>query len=96
MYRVVRTRRFERSFRKLKKSGLLDAKLRKDVDETIILLAASKTLPPSYSDHQLTGKMQGYRECHIRGDLLLVYELRDDILALALIDIGSHSYLFGK
>ena len=95
MYRVVRTRRFERSFRKLKKSGLLKSGLRAEIDAAILLLAGAKSLPASYSDHQLTGALEAYRECHIRGDLLLVYERQDGKLILVLIDIGSHSYLFG-
>ncbi|MDO8514509.1 MAG: type II toxin-antitoxin system YafQ family toxin [bacterium] len=94
MHRVVRTRRFERSFRKLRKSGLLKDILRAEIDATIILLAEGKSLPASYSDHQLTGDLDRYRECHIRSDLLLVYERHDDKLVLVLIDIGSHSYLF--
>lgn len=95
MYRVVRTRRFERSFRKLKKSGVLKSALRAEIDAVILLLAESKALPASYSDHQLSGALATYRECHIRGDLLLVYERQGDKLILALIDIGSHSHLFG-
>lgn len=95
MYRVVRTRQFERSFRKLKKSGKLGADLRREIDSLILLLAENAALPVSYRDHQLSGAWSAYRECHIRGDLLLVYEKRDKILILVLADIGSHSYLFG-
>jgi len=94
MYGVVRTRRFERSFRKLKKSGLLKSELRKEIDTLIVDLSEGKVLPVSYQDHQLTGDQQAYRECHIRGDLLLVYQRRDDVLILLLVDIESHSYLF--
>ena len=95
MYRIVRARRFERSFRKLKKSGLLKAGLKKEIDAAIILLAGSKVLPASYTDHQLTGEFEGYRECHIRGDLLLVYEQHEDKQVILLTDIGSHSHIFG-
>ena len=95
MYGVVRTRRFERSFRKLKKSGLLKASLRREIDAVIIRLAEGTTLSTTYQDHQLTGGLSAYRECHIKGDLLLVYERRDEVLVLLLIDIGSHSQIFG-
>jgi len=95
MYGVVRTRQFERAVRKLRKSGALKPALEKKLDETIVLLAGRKPLPPSYRDHQLTGDVRRYRECHIKGDLLLVYEVLDEVLILVLIDIGSHSELFG-
>jgi mRNA interferase YafQ len=95
MYGVVRTHQFERSFRKLKKSGILKPSLKKEIDEVIITLASGKALPASYEDHGLSGDMSAYRDCHIRGDLLLIYELRHDKLILVLLNIGSHSQLFG-
>ncbi len=95
MYQVVRTRQFEKSFRKLKKSGLFKAAIKQNLEEAIVLLAEGKSLPISYADHQLSGELQRYRECHIKGNLLLEYEYRDDILILILVDIGSHSHLFG-
>ena len=36
-------------------------------------LANDIELPIKYQDHSLTGNWQGYNECHIRPDLLLVY-----------------------
>jgi len=60
-----------------------------------VLLVEGKSLPMSYADHQLSGELQQYRECHIKGNLLLEYEYRDDMLVLILVDIGSHSQLFG-
>ena len=47
-----------------------------------------------YRDHDLSGDWAGYRECHIKPDLLLIYRKSDpDILRLA--RLGSHSELFG-
>ncbi|WP_034595209.1 type II toxin-antitoxin system mRNA interferase toxin, RelE/StbE family, partial [Helicobacter bilis] len=40
--------------------------------------------------------LQGFRECHIKPDLLLIYELCDDILQLNALRVGSHSKLFKK
>ena len=95
MYGVVRTRQFERSIRKLKKSGTLKLAVEKRLGEAILFLAARTPLPESYRDHQLTGDVKQFRECHVKGDLLLMYEIRDDILILVLVDIGNHSELFG-
>ena len=57
------------------------------------MLAQGKKLPPEYKDHQLQGELQHYRECHIKGDLLLVYQIRKAELLLVLVEIGTHSYL---
>ena len=67
------------------------------IDFKLIVTSLQKgeKLSAVYKDHALTGDMLGYRECHIKGDLLLVYERRDNMLVLLLIDIGSHSQIFG-
>lgn len=95
MYRVVRTKQFERSFRKLKESGTFKGVAKKKLETAIELLARSKALPSAFADHRLQGIWNAYRECHIKGDLLLIYQMHDDILVLVLVDIGSHPYLFG-
>lgn len=59
-------------------------------------LASGKKLDARYLDHQLSGELEDYRECHIKNDLLLVYQKHDNILILLLVDIGSHSQLFGE
>ena len=33
-----------------------------------------------YKDHALKGKWEGFRECHIQPDWLLIYVLEDDII----------------
>src|SRR3989338_8679524 len=76
MYGVVRTRQFERAFRKLKKSGTLKPSLKREIDEMILTLAARKALDANYKDHQLTGEFAAYRDCHVRVDFLLVYKLQ--------------------
>ncbi len=51
-------------------------------------------LDENFSDHGLTGNWAGYRECHMKPDLLLIYSKPDpDTLRLA--RLGSHSELFG-
>ncbi len=60
----------------------------------IEMLANEQTLPEKYKDHLLKGNWKGYRECHIKPDLLLIYKLKNDELTLTLVRIGSHSELF--
>ena len=93
MYRVVRTKDFEKSYKKIKRSGKLNPKAKENLEEAISALAMGKKLPSEYKDHQLDGELKHYRECHVRGDLLLVYQLRKEELLLVLVDVGTHSYL---
>jgi len=57
----------------------------------------TQMLQPHQRDHDLTGDWHGYRKCHIKPDLLLIYRKIDNdeggILRLA--RLGSHSQLFG-
>lgn len=55
-------------------------------------LIHAKQLPEKYRDHQLKGDMKRFRECHIKPDLLLVYEQFEN--EVILVRINSHSELF--
>ncbi|MEN9413106.1 MAG: hypothetical protein RLZZ342_193 [Candidatus Parcubacteria bacterium] len=94
MYRIFRASSFEKSFVQLKRSGKFKPAAQKDLEKAIDLLAADTPLPREYWDHSLSGVLSEYRECHIKGDTLLVYKKNKRELVLVLVDIGSHSYLF--
>ena len=89
MREIVRTTQFKRDFKRVKKSGLDLAKLA----SVIRLLASDDTLPANLRDHALKGDWKDYRECHLAGDWLLIYQLPDD-QTLLLVRTGSHSELF--
>ena len=59
-------------------------------------LMTDQPLPPNRRDHHLTGRWIGSRECHVRPNLLLVYEKYDseEENVLLLMRLGSHSELF--
>lgn len=59
-------------------------------------LANGELLEPKYCDHQLSGKLKNYRDCHIKPDLVLIYKIEKYILQLSAFRIGSHSKLFNK
>lgn len=61
------------------------------LDEIIESLRLGKPLDAKYKDHQLTGNLRLFRECHITPDWLLIYMIEEDILILTLIDTGSHN-----
>jgi len=46
-------------------------KLTKDI---IWQLANNEELASKYKDHALIGSYKGFRECHIKPDLLLIYK----------------------
>lgn len=83
---------FAKSFKKsYKKLGKQDKELFAEVS---LKLANNEILEPKYKDHALKGEYAGFRECHLKPDLLLIYQKQDDRLILYCLDIGSHSELF--
>lgn len=88
MYTLFRTSSFKKQYKKL---SILDKNLLKDI---ITLLVQNKELDEKYKDHKLTGNFKYLRECHIKPDLLLIYKKDDDILELALVQVGNHGSLF--
>ncbi len=64
------------------------------VDEIVYRLSNNETLERKYKDHKLKGEFKDLRECHVKPDLLLIYQKQDDKLILTCINIGSHSELF--
>ena len=66
-----------------------------DFKSIVKTLLKGKHLPDVYRDHALAGQFLGYRECHIKGDLLLVYQKDSAERIIDLTDIGTHSQLFG-
>jgi mRNA interferase YafQ len=84
---INQTTQFKRDIKKLRKQG----KNLSELLEIIKLLADEQPLPTQYRDHNLTGNWQKYRECHIRPDWLLIYQI--DGTELYLARSGSHSEL---
>ena len=50
--------------------------MRRLKEAMLLLIANDGPLPPEYLDHELGGDWRGFRECHIGGDFLLIYDLR--------------------
>lgn len=89
-YDIAITAQFKRDYKLTKKRGLrLEA-----LAEVVTLLANGEALPEKNRDHALSGDYEGFRECHIASDWLLIYRIEDDVLVLVLSRTGSHSDLF--
>jgi len=94
MRTIERSSAFKRDYKRVKAAPRHSQDLDRLVRATATLLATDQTLPESYRDHALSGEWAGYRECHIKPDLLLIYrKVNTDTLRLA--RLGSHSELFG-
>jgi mRNA interferase YafQ len=91
MREIERTSRFKRDYKRAAKG-----QHRSTLDESLVTvlrsLAADIPLPERYRDHTLTGNWSGYRDCHIKPDLVLIYE-KPNASTLRLIRLGSHSEL---
>ena len=89
-YELILTGKFKKSLKLAKKRGL-DLKL---LDKVITMMQNDIPLEEKYRDHELKGKYQGFRECHIQPDWLLIYLNENDVLTLTLVDTGTHADLF--
>lgn len=89
MYKIVYTRRFLKDIRKHSKSGI---HFKEKLSEVIEILGSKTVFPEKYKDHKLNGAWDGYRECHILFDLLLVYKYDD--VCVELVTLGTHKELF--
>lgn len=89
-YELILTGKFKKSLKLARKRGL-DISLLEDI---VTMLQNNIPLEEKCRDHELKGKYQGFRECHIQPDWLLIYLKEDGILTLTLVDTGTHADLF--
>lgn len=82
------TTKFKRDVERQKRRGKDMAKLRAVIE----LLCHHRPLEPRHKDHPLAGEWEGYRDCHIEPDWLMIYLRERDKLLLA--RTGTHSDLF--
>lgn len=64
----------------------------------LLLIANDAPLGPEWRDHPLKGNWNGYRECHVGGDFLLIYRLDETAGKsgmIVFVRTGTHSDLFG-
>ena len=91
MYKIQFTAKMKRDVKRMEKRGKNISKL----TSVLSVLASGNSLPINHRDHQLSGYMSDFRECHIEPDWLLVYRIEKDVLILTAIETGTHADLFG-
>ena len=87
---IVPSNQFKKDLKLAHKRGLDLSKL----SNVISILANGEPLDQKFKDHPLIGDYNGFRECHIAPDWLLVYKIDNGKLLLFLARTGSHSDLF--
>ena len=92
MMTLVTTAQFRKDYKRVKKRGCDMALLENVIDA----LLAGETMDPRYRDHALSGRLNGYRECHILPDWLLMYAVDGERLILVAARTGTHSDLFDE
>ena len=90
MLKIVPSNQFKRDLKLAQKRGCKIENLR----DVVNALANEQKLDAKYRDHGLTGNYNGFRECHIEPDWLLIYSINQEALELFLFRTGIHSDLF--
>ena len=91
MRAIERTTQFRRDYRR-EARGRHRAIFDSSLTAIIVPLMHDQALAERYRDHPLSGEWAGFRDCHVKPDLVLIYEKPDDEI-LRLVRLGSHSEL---
>lgn len=90
MLTLKTTSKFRRDLKAIKRRGYELARL----EEVLDRLLSGEPLPQRHMDHALSGGYEGFRECHIEPDWLLIYAVDNGMLILTASRTGTHSDLF--
>ena len=93
MRTIERATVFKRDYKRIKATPRHAKDLEDLLAEVFSLLLTDQALPPHYRDHSLSGDWAGFRDCHIKPDLVMIYG-KPDAVTLRLARLGSHSELF--
>lgn len=93
MRTIVFSTQYKKDIKLARKRNLPEEEL----NMVVFSLANDIPLAAKYHDHELSGQFQGFRECHIKPNWLLMYRKTSDgtLQILELVRTGSHSDLFG-
>lgn len=85
---------FLKDWERLSRSGRYDMNRLKEA--MLLLMMNEGPLGPEWLDHPLKGGWDGFRECHIGGDFLLIYKVAEKgkIGTTIFVRAGTHAELF--
>ena len=87
MLKIKYTSQFKKDYKSIRKRGY-DLQILIDV---INRLANQQILDKKFHDHALHGNYDGFRECHLEPDWLLIYRIDGNNFILVVTRTGSHS-----
>ena len=91
MRTTERTTQFKRDYKR-ESRGRHRATLDAALGPVIEALANDQPLDACHRDHRLAGEWADHRDCHVKPDLVLIYQKPDDE-TLLLVRLGSHAEL---
>lgn len=93
MYQIKTSNKFLKDLKLLKKRSISDFEL---LESFVKNLAenGSAGVDRKHRPHKLKGEYSGYWECHVKPDLLLIWDENTEIMLLELVRTGTHSDLF--
>jgi mRNA interferase YafQ len=83
-------RRFRKTGSATTRAGKYDLNRAKEV--MMLLIANAGPLGAEWLEHPLGGEWEGFQECHIGGDFLLIYQLT--ATKVVFTRLGTHAELF--
>ena len=91
MRKIEPTGQFRRDYKR-EARGQHRASLDAGLVPILVALADDKPLEPRYHDHALSGDWKDHRDCHVKPNLVLIYQ-KPAADTLRLVRLGSHSEL---
>ena len=87
---VVVTTLYQKDAKRVRKCGKDMARVVAVVDA----LSHRRPLAARHRDHALSGDWQGWRDCHVEPDWVLIYRVDEQARELILARTGTHADLF--
>lgn len=88
MKAIKTTAQFLRDLKLARKRGRDVAKIEAVIDA----IAHGKKLAPRHRPHRLRGELEGFWECHVEPDCLMIWD--EDDRQIVLVRCGTHADLF--
>jgi len=93
MFEIVTSTKFLKDLKLLKKRSVSDFQLLQNVI-SILADKGHTGLDKKHKAHKLSRTYKDYWECHVKPDLLLIWDENEQINLLELVRTGTHSDLF--
>ena len=91
MRTIERTAQFKRDYKR-ESRGRHRVSLDAHLVPIVEALATDQPLPARCHNHALSGEWADHRDCHVKPDLILIYQ-KPDADTLRLVRLGSHAKL---